>query len=141
MENLPPFEEKKEELYLTDYMKKELRSAANWAIFISISTVLFCSIWGLRIISIFLSSSSRILEYITMLELVGILLLFLVSSLIIISGVLLYHFSFQLKKALNQKLSQSLNQSFDYLSRFFIFSSILLGVVILYTIIITLTRI
>jgi len=132
MEMPSPSEEKKEELYLTDYMKKELKNIANWSIFISISTFLFCVVWGLSFIT-----SSLELSSLSSIEMISFLLFILLISLIIISGVILFSFSLQLKKALKHKQAQLLNLSFDYLSRYFIFSSILLAILILWTILVT----
>ncbi|MFK7772700.1 MAG: DUF5362 family protein [Saprospiraceae bacterium] len=137
MENLSPIEEKKEELFLTDFMKKELKQAANWATFISISTVLFCAMWGLNVFSSMIFSSSETLSSLTFVEIFALIILIFTTSLIIISGVGLFSFSHHLKKALKNKQAQALNISFDYLSKYFIFSSVLLIFMIIWMMMIT----
>ncbi|MFK8008696.1 MAG: DUF5362 family protein [Saprospiraceae bacterium] len=137
MENLPPFEEKKEELFLTDFMKKELKRAANWAMFISISTLLFCGMWGLNILTSMIFSSAESLGFLTSIEVFVFIVLIFVTSLIIISGVVLFSFSHHLKKALKNRQAQALNISFDYLSKYFIFSSVLLFFMIIWIMMIT----
>ncbi len=137
MDNLPPFEENQEELFLTDFMKKELKRTANWATFISIATVVFCGMWGLNVLSSIIFSSSESLSSTTPLEVFVLIVLIFITSLIIISGVILFSFSHHLKNALKNKQAQSLNISFDYLSKYFIFSSVLLIFMIIWIIMIT----
>lgn len=136
MENLPPFEEKKEELFLTDFMKKELKSAANWATFISVTTILFCGMWGLNILSTMIFSSSESLSSFTSQNVLIFIILTFISGLIITSGVVLFSFSHHLKNALKNKQAQALNICFDYLSKYFIFSSVLLIFMIIWIIMI-----
>ena len=137
MENLSPFEEKKEELFLNDFMKKELKGAANWATFISISTVLFCAIWGLNVLSTMIFSGSENIASATSLEVFVLIILIFTTSLIIISGIILFSFAHHLKNALKNKQAQSLNISFDYLSKYFIFSSVLLIFMIIWIMMVT----
>lgn len=137
MENLPPFEEKKEELFLTKFMKKELKSAANWATFISIATILFCGFWSLNVLSTMIFSSSESISSFTSQEVFVFIILIFITGLIVISGVVLFSFSHHLKNALKNKQTQALNISFDYLSKYFIFSSVLLIFMIIWIMMIT----
>lgn len=137
MENLPPLEEEKEELFLTDFMKKELKRSANWATFISISTLLFCGLWGLNILTSMIFSSSETFEFLTSAEVFAFIVLIFITSLIIISGIVLFSFSHNLKKALKNRQAQALNISIDYLSKYFIFSAVLLIFMIIWMMLIT----
>lgn len=137
MENFSPPEEKKEELILTKFMKKELKRAANWATFISISTILFCGMWGLSVFTSMIFNSSFSLASLGSAEVFVFVVLIFITSLIIISGAVLFSFAHQLKKALKNHHAQALNISIDYLSRYFIFSSVLLIFMIIWMLLIT----
>lgn len=137
MENLSPIEEKQEKLFLSKFMKKELKGAANWATFISISTILFCGMWGLSIFSSMIFSDSSTLSSLDSVEIFVFIILIFTTSLIIISGAVLFSFAHQLKKALKNHHAQALNISIDYLSRYFIFSSVLLIFMILWMLLVT----
>lgn len=134
MENISPQEEKKEELHLTDYMKKELKGSSNWAMFLSVSMIV---IFVLYFISILSSISSGLPLAGTTGRLFWIILFIALLSLILGMGIFLYFFSSNLKKALYQKSSILLNQSFDSLTRYFILSFIILIVILLYSFIFT----
>ncbi len=133
MENLSPQEEKEEELYLTDYMKKELRGAASWGFFISISMITFFGIYFLTI----LSSISGLPVAGATAGLIGIILLVAFLGLILGMGIFLFLFSTNLKKALIQTDSRLFTNSLDFLSRYFILSFVILIVILIFSFIIT----
>lgn len=134
MENIPPQKEKKEELHLTDYMKKELKGSSNWAMFLSISMIVFFTFYFFSILS---SISSGLPLAGTTGGLIGIILFIALLSLILGMGIVLYFFSSNLKKALSQQSSALLNRSFDSLTRYFILSFIILIVTLLFSLIFT----
>ena len=134
MQDQYPQEEKKEELHLTDYMKKELKGSSNWAMFLSISMIAFFVLYFFSILS---SISSGLPLAGTTVGLIGIILLIALLSLILGMGIVLYFFSSNLKKALSQKSSSLLNRSFDSLTRYFIISFIILIVTLLFSFIFT----
>ena len=134
MESIPPQEEKKEKLYLTDYMKKELKGAANWAMFLSISMIAFFVLYFISILS---SITSGLPLAGTAGGLIGIIIFLALLCLILGIGIVLYFFSSNLKQALNQKNNTLLNRSFDSLTRYFILSFIILIVTLLFSFIFT----
>ncbi len=134
MENIPPQEEQKEELYLTDYMKKELKGSANWAMFLSISMIAFFVLYFISILS---SITSGLPLAGTAGGLIGIILFISLLSLILGMGIVLYFFSSNLKKALEQKVSTLLVHSFNSLTRYFILSFIILIVTLIFSLVFT----
>jgi hypothetical protein len=134
MENLSPPEKKKEGLHLTDYMKKELQGATNWAMFLSISMITFFVLYFISILS---SINSGLPLAGTTGGLIGIILFISLLGLLLGIGIVLYLFSSNLKKALKQKRSALLNHSFDLLTRYFILSFIILIVILLFSLVFT----
>jgi hypothetical protein len=134
MENTSPQEEQKEELYLTDYMKKELKGSANWAIFLSISMIAFFALYFISILS---SITNGLPLAGTIGGLIGIILFLSLLSLILGMGIVLYFFSSNLKKALRQKASTLLVHSFNSLTRYFMLSFIILIVTLIFSFVFT----
>lgn len=134
MEKNSPQEEYKKKLYLTDFMKKELKGSANWAMFLSISMIAFFAIYFVNILS---RISNGIPLAGTAGGLIGIILFISLICLILGMGIVLYFFSSYLKNALKQKASTSLVQSFDSLTRYFKLSFIILIVTLIFSFVFT----
>jgi len=133
MKNQPSLEDQKEKLYLTDYMKKELKGAANWGLFISISLIAFFGLFFIFILSSIggLSSTAATAGFI------GIILVIVFLGLSLGMGILLFLFSSNLKKALIQKENNLLIKAFVFLSQYFILSFTILVVTLLFSFAIT----
>lgn len=124
-ESLDSYLAGEQELKIVGKTKQILISAANWSIFISIAFLLLASL--MLIAAIILASFSEIWESSRPFPSSYMILFYLLSAIFLaIPFIFLLRFALDLKKALNQGNQALINQSLNFLKRYFQFFGILI---------------